>query len=68
MKAQILVLIPVFNDGSENNILPAMIVNCTDDDDLMNRLEYFAKMNFDAEVKILKDDEPWPTTMERLEG
>lgn len=64
MKHQVLLL--MMEHGKLSTILPAMVVNCTDERTLMTTLEAAAIFGHEAEVKTLDDDEPWPSLEERL--
>ena len=64
-RSQILVIIePEVNKMS---VLPFCVINCETDEDLMERLDNLSHLDYEIEVKVLKDDEPWPTLFERLE-
>ena len=63
MRAQIIMMPNL--DGKNpvtaaSGMMDGLIINCDTDEKLMKTLEVIAMYGNKAEVKMLKDDEPWP--------
>lgn len=71
MRAQIYVVLKqAFNQDTEHKnwtvlkesgMLYGFLVNCETDEKLLKSLEWMANVGHYAEVKMLSDDEPWPS-------
>lgn len=76
MKAQVFILPSFLFEGitKDDSILIAsgflggILVNCTTREKLMEALESAANFGHYAEVTMLKDDEPWPDRVTRIQN